>query len=94
MPDDEDIVSLLEAARAGIHPVGEMPFGVPWTDDIQTPGALQRFLSYHWTARGAIAPESWSLQFAIVADGRIVGSQELASDDFPGSRFTNQLRVE
>ena len=86
IPDDEDIVALLEAARAGIHPAGEMPFGVPWTDEIQTPGALQRFLSYHWTSRGAISPESWSLQFAIVADGRIVGSQELAAEDFPGSR--------
>ncbi len=32
VPDDEDAVALFEAARAGIHPAGEMPFGVPWTD--------------------------------------------------------------
>jgi RimJ/RimL family protein N-acetyltransferase len=86
VPDDEDIVGLFEVARAGIHPPGEMPFGVPWTDDIQEPGALERFLAYHWTLRGSVTPESWSVQFAIVADGHIVGSQELASQDFAGSR--------
>jgi RimJ/RimL family protein N-acetyltransferase len=31
-------------------------------------------------------PASWSLQFAIVADGSIVGSQELRSEEFAGSR--------
>ena len=86
VPDDEDIVELFEVARAGIHPAGEMPFGVPWTDDIQAPGALDRFFAFHWTARGAVTPERWSLQFAIVADGRIIGSQELASEDFAGTR--------
>src|SRR4029077_8029512 len=86
VPDDEDVVALFEAAQAGIHPAGEMPFGVPWTDDIHAPGALERFLSFHWCARGAISPERWSLQFAIVADGHIVGSQELAAEDFAGSR--------
>ena len=31
------LVELFEAARAGIHPAGEMPFGIPWTDWIQEP---------------------------------------------------------
>ena len=69
MPDDEDLVELFEAARAGIHPAGEMPFGVPWTDGIEEPGALERFLSFYWTARGGITPERWSLPFAVIADG-------------------------
>jgi RimJ/RimL family protein N-acetyltransferase len=86
MPDDEDLVELFAAARAGIHPAGAMPFSVPWTDDIQEPGALERFLSHHWTARGTLTAESWRLGFAVIADGRIVGNQELFSDDFAGSR--------
>lgn len=86
IPDDEDLVELFEAARAGIHPADEMPFGVPWTDDIGEPGALERFLSHHWTARGTLTAESWSLGFAVVADGRIVGNQELFAKDFAGTR--------
>ena len=86
MPDDEDAVELFEAARAGIHAAGEMPFGVPWTDWLTSPRALERYLSFQWSARGAITPEKWSVQFAVIADGRIVGSQELAAEDFAGSR--------
>src|SRR5882762_1160727 len=77
IPDDEDLVELFEAARAGIHPPGEMPFGVPWTDGIHEPGALERYLSYGWTARGTLTAEKWSLPFAVVTEGRIVGLQEL-----------------
>jgi len=86
IPDDEDLAELFEAARAGIHPADEMPFGIPWTDGIQEPGALTRFLAFHWSARGALTPENWSLPFAVVADGRVVGTQELMAESFPGSR--------
>jgi RimJ/RimL family protein N-acetyltransferase len=86
MPDDEDLAALFEAARAGIHAADAMPFGVPWTDGLQEPDAATRFLAHHWTARGALSPASWTLQFAVIADGRIVGNQELAADDFAGSR--------
>jgi RimJ/RimL family protein N-acetyltransferase len=84
--DDEDIVELFAAARAGIHPPDTMPFGVPWTDGIEEPGAISRFFAYHWAMRAGIGPQAWSLQFVIVAEGRIVGSQELRSDDFAGTR--------
>ena len=77
MPDDEDLAELFEAARAGIHPADEMPFGVPWTDGLSEPDGAGQFLAYHWTARGALSPESWALNFAVVADGRVVGIQEL-----------------
>jgi RimJ/RimL family protein N-acetyltransferase len=86
IPDDEDLVELFEAARAGIHPPDEMPFGVPWTDGIQEPGARERFLSYHWTARGGVTPERWSLPFAVVYEGRVVGHQDLLAEDFACSR--------
>jgi RimJ/RimL family protein N-acetyltransferase len=86
IPDDDDLVELFAAAHAGIHPAGEMPFGVPWTDDIGTPGALERFLAFHWTARGALTPEQWSLPFAVVSHGSVVGVQELAAHEFAGTR--------
>jgi len=86
VPDDEDIVELFAAARAGIHPQGEMPFSVPWTDSLHEPGAFERFCSYHWASRGAIAAEKWSLPFAVLSEGAIVGSQELLAEDFAGAR--------
>jgi RimJ/RimL family protein N-acetyltransferase len=86
VPDDEDLVELFEAARAGIHPAGEMPFGIPWTDEIHEAGALERFLSFHWTARGSVTPETWQLPFAVVTGGSIVGTQELLATDFRGAR--------
>jgi RimJ/RimL family protein N-acetyltransferase len=86
VPDDEDIVELFAAARAGIHPAGEMPFGIPWTDGLGEPGALERYLSHYWTSRGGLTAEHWSLPFAVVSEGRIVGAQELAAENFAGSR--------
>jgi RimJ/RimL family protein N-acetyltransferase len=86
LPDDEDLVELFAAARAGIHPADEMPFGIPWTDGIEEPGALERFFSFYWTARGTLAAEKWQLPFAVVSDGAIVGTQELMAEDFAGSR--------
>ena len=86
VPDDEDIVELFEAARAGIHPAGEMPFGVPWTDWIQEARGLERYLSFYWTMRGTLTAEDWSLPFAVVHEGRIVGTQDVKAEDFAGSR--------
>jgi RimJ/RimL family protein N-acetyltransferase len=86
IPDDEDLAELFAAAQAGIHPPGEMPFGIPWTDGIHEPTAANSFLAYHWTARGKVSPESWSLPFAVVCGGHIIGTQELRAEDFAGSR--------
>jgi RimJ/RimL family protein N-acetyltransferase len=86
MPDDEDLAELFEAARAGIHPEGEMPFGIPWTDTLGEPDAASRFCSFHWEARGTIKPESWSLPFVVLHEGRIIGTQGLEAADFAGSR--------
>ena len=86
VPDDEDIVELFEAACAGIHPAGEMPFGVPWTDWIQEAGGLERYLSFYWTMRGTLTAQNWSLPFAVVHEGRIVGTQDVMAEDFAGSR--------
>src|SRR3954468_14478334 len=86
IPDDEDLVELFAAARAGIHPADEMPFGIPWTDGIEEPGALERFLSFFWTSRGTLTAEKWQLPFAVVSQGTVVGIQELLADDFAGAR--------
>jgi RimJ/RimL family protein N-acetyltransferase len=86
VPDDEDIVELFEAARAGIHPAREMPFGIPWTDGIEEVGALERFASFYWTMRGTLTAQDWSLPFAVASEGSIIGTQDVKAEDFAGSR--------
>jgi RimJ/RimL family protein N-acetyltransferase len=86
IPDDEDLVELFAAARAGIHPADEMPFGIPWTDTIEEPGALERFLSFFWTTRGTLTAEKWQLPFAVVSQDAVVGVQDLLAEDFAGAR--------
>jgi RimJ/RimL family protein N-acetyltransferase len=89
MPDDEDLVELFAAARSGIHPADEMPFGVPWTDTLGESDASSRYFSYHWEARGTLTPASWRLPLAVLTEGRVIGTQELAAHDFAGSRSVN-----
>ena len=86
IPDDEDLAEPFAAARAGIHAADEMPFGIPWTDGLEEPDAPVHFFGFHWSARGAIGPERWSLPFAVIEDGRAVGTQELTAESFAGSR--------
>jgi hypothetical protein len=31
LPTDDDLIALLQLAKAGIHPPDEMPFGVAWS---------------------------------------------------------------
>ena len=86
LPDDEDLVELFEAARAGIHPPGEMPFGIPVDGrdrGARRAGALPLLLLDH--ARSTHAPE---VAAAVRRRrGRVVlGIQELCADDFAGSR--------
>ena len=54
VPDDEDLVELFEAARAGIHPAGRDAVRRPLDRRLAGAGRrLPRFLAFHWAARGA-----------------------------------------
>jgi RimJ/RimL family protein N-acetyltransferase len=75
-PTDDDLPALLEVARAGIHDPATMPFAIPWTD--ARGAAFDRgFLQFFWGARASWRDDAWSLPFAVFADGRPIGVQEL-----------------
>jgi hypothetical protein len=40
LPTDEDMLALLDLAKAGIHPPDEMPFGIAWSV-VEGPTALR-----------------------------------------------------
>jgi RimJ/RimL family protein N-acetyltransferase len=40
----------------------------------------------YWRAYGSWCPEAWRLNFAVFADGELIGAQELEGNDFPTLR--------
>lgn len=78
---DEDLPGLVDAALAGVHDPDVMPFGVPWTDapPEDLPAAFAKHL---WDQRGRVAPESWTVEFAVLEDGVPIGVQELSAQAF------------
>jgi RimJ/RimL family protein N-acetyltransferase len=81
LPSDDELVALMEVARAGVHPPEEMPFSIPWTR--ATGDELARgFMQHHWSVRGGWAPDDWGLNLAAYRDGEPVGSQSVVAEHF------------
>ena len=82
---DELIAELCDVAEAGIHDPGAMPFYFPWS--IAPAGQLSRnTAAYHWGKRSTFSPEDFSLDLAVVLDGRVIGCQGVAARHFPVTR--------
>ena len=78
--DDAGLAELVAVAHRGVHPPGQMPFEVAWTD--ADPRHLGRdTLQYHWRNRAEVGPESWMVPFLVRLDGRVIGSQHLRAVD-------------
>ncbi len=77
---------LLAVARRGVHPAGQMPFAVPWTDTVGTAEGDRSFLEYYREAAAGVSPERWSLLFCVRVDGRAIGVQEVAAKRFSDTR--------
>jgi RimJ/RimL family protein N-acetyltransferase len=81
LPSDHEVVELARLAAGGIHDPAFMPFAYAWTD--LPPGELERgVVQYHWRARGDLRPDAWHLPFAVWADGRLAGCQEVHAQQF------------
>jgi RimJ/RimL family protein N-acetyltransferase len=82
---DELAVELAALAAGGIHDPAFMPFGMPWTRH-ESPELERRSMQYFWRCRADTRPDHWEINFAVVVDGRVVGSSGLMSDDFARMR--------
>ena len=82
LPTEEELVELFRVAEGGIHPPEEMPFYVPWTDDLR----LDAFLEFHRGAWEAWRPERWSLNLIAFRDGKPIGSQGIDGEAFAERR--------
>jgi RimJ/RimL family protein N-acetyltransferase len=81
LPTDDDIVALIDVAKAGIHPPEEMPFGVAWSVE-PSPAFERGFVQHHWGVRGSWTPKAWILNLLVELDGRPIGSQSIGAKDF------------
>ncbi|MEO3871233.1 GNAT family protein [Nonomuraea sp. B12E4] len=85
LPSLEDLDELGDRAAEGVHEPGFMPFMIPWTDvepDQRARGTLQ----YHFRTWGAFTPANWSIDFVVVFEGQVVGTQGIMTKDFPVTR--------
>ena len=85
VPTDDDLLALLEVARAGVHEPDVMPFLVPWTE-LPSPEFERSFLRFYWGARASWEPAAWHLPLAVVLEGRPIGVQEVSASDFATRR--------
>jgi RimJ/RimL family protein N-acetyltransferase len=81
LPNEDELVELCRVARTGIHPPGEMPFGIAWSVK-PSPRFEREFIQYHWGARATWTPDAWNLELAVFLDGRPIGHQGLFARDF------------
>jgi RimJ/RimL family protein N-acetyltransferase len=85
LPSLEQLAALGELADEGIHDPAVMPFQTPWTD--LPPGERGRsVLQYAWGTWAALTPQRWTLNFAVLAGGEVVGTQDLGGVDFAVTR--------
>lgn len=81
LPTEADLLRLMAVAKAGIHPVGEMPFGVAWST-LPSPAFERGFLQHHWGTWARWTPDSWTLNLMVELDGAPIGSQSVNADRF------------
>jgi RimJ/RimL family protein N-acetyltransferase len=85
LPSPEQLAALGELAGEGVHDPARMPFTVAWTD--LPPGPRARsVLQHHWDVLSRLAPQRWTLAFAVLAGGEPVGFQDMSGTDFAVTR--------
>jgi RimJ/RimL family protein N-acetyltransferase len=82
LPSDDELAELFRVAQAGIHPPDQMPFYVPWTDNLD----LDAFVAFHRSAWTEWRPEKWALNLIAFLDGAPIGSQGAEAKDFAVTR--------
>ena len=84
-PTEAELPAFADIVEAGLHPPGEMPFAIPFTE---VPTAQRNVESYQWWmgSRARWSPESWTLTFAVYERGKPRGFQDLRAERFPTMR--------
>ena len=81
VPDLDDMAQLADVAASGVHDPAVQPFLAAWTDGTSEQTA-RNTLQWMWGQWARWSPEEWSLQFVVVADGVVIGTQEVGATRF------------
>jgi RimJ/RimL family protein N-acetyltransferase/GNAT superfamily N-acetyltransferase len=73
---------LYAVAEQGIHEPESMPFGIPWTDDLDEAS----FLAHHALALESATPADWTINLVAFHAGQPIGSQAIRGHTFLESR--------
>ena len=79
---DEHLPELIDAVLAGIHDPAEMPFSVPWTDAPREV-LITETAKHQWRIRAGVSTDAWTINFAVLHGGRVIGVQDLTAHSFP-----------
>jgi RimJ/RimL family protein N-acetyltransferase len=82
----DELVTVHELARQGIHPPDEMPFENPWTDRSDDADFVEQCVAFHEDALREWRPDRWSFNPLVFLAGRPIGSQGMRAEGFPSRR--------
>jgi RimJ/RimL family protein N-acetyltransferase len=81
-PTEAELPAFADIIEGGLHPPGEMPFGMAFTDP---PTPERNVSSYQWWmgSRGRFSADDWALTLGVWEAGRAVGFQDVRAERFP-----------
>ena len=88
LPTDDEVLALMDVAKAGIHPPDEMPFGVAWSVE-PSPAFERGFVQHHWGMRASWTPAAWILNLLVELNDQPIGSQSIGAKDFAIHRIVD-----
>ena len=88
---DDALLHELTNVANDVIPPGTRPFDGDATFYDPAPAGRRRWLAGQWGARARTSPSWWVLVFAVIVDGRAVGTQEITGVEFPALRTVNSF---
>ena len=81
-PTEAELPAFADLIEGGLHPAGEMPFGMAFTD---APTPERNVNSYQWWvgSRGRFSVDDWVLTLGVWEAGTAVGFQDVRGERFP-----------
>jgi RimJ/RimL family protein N-acetyltransferase len=88
---DQDLAQLARFRRGRVIAEGEEPFDGESTFYMESPLAEWRAVAGEWGARARTSSEWWHMSFAAVADGELLGQQNITGIDYCRLRTVNSF---
>lgn len=81
VPGMDDLGELARLAAEGVHDPVVQPFTAAWTD-VRPDERARSVLRWHWRCWADWQDEAWTLNFVVLHDGEVVGTQALSAKHF------------